>query len=154
MYLCKSMITKKKEKKHQAYNTLCDAGHNAPPPGEIPSFFASPIHTQRKTLPYYNDNAVGATSSASLNMSWGRIICHLSTLLFSCCDFVRQEDTELISQCELHAHNAPYEYISHVPWMLATLESKRKALNNISVNQIKRQTHADLKITEYQLSVR
>lgn len=69
-------------------------------------------HTQKYILPYYNDNAVQATSAALWTYPEGRLFASEALCYFPAAS-LWGEDTELmsISQSQFPAHNAQWEYI-------------------------------------------
>lgn len=69
----------------------------------------------------------------SLNMSWGQIICHRSTLLVASL-WGEEKRLMSMSQCQFLVHNSAWQYRIHVSWMLVALGRKGQG-DNISVWQ-------------------
>lgn len=87
-------------------------------------------YTRKNILPCYSDNTVRATNTAlSQHVLRADYLPpkQFTIFLLRVCG-----ERRLNSQCQFHAHNAPWEYIFHVPWMLITLRNKTQAWNDIS----------------------
>lgn len=69
----------------------------------------------------------------SLNMSWGQIICHRSTLLVASL-WGEEKRLMSMSQCQFLVHNSAWQYRIHVSRMLVSLGRKGQG-DNISVWQ-------------------